>query len=381
MVERKPGLIPAFWKMVNINEDIRGKSNETILYRQSRHLTMPQLYLQEYAKSLAGRRVCIACREGILRDHFAEIVADLKFLVRKDIDTTLFHNLPNRFANQKLLKELEQKLPAASLVRIAPELDFYEAVLCHSDTISKLIFLERRPLIDKHGNKINTLTTRRVRESLADFGDFIANVNFRNTMNRICEKIEAGVCERVHILPAGKNTIKHELFTVEGTGSMIANNFTEEFRRVVTDDEAAIVYRILASYKRGGFLKPRNKEYLRRNRECFFVTAIDGIVVGCVEQKIVDEQTVELGALAISTRFRNQRVGVYMVNAFIHTMLAEGYGRFISLTRNPRLQELFRQLGFVEGSRSEYRQRQSESPGVALFFKEVREAGAVLPEF
>ena len=65
---------------------------------------MPQLYLQEYAKNLAGRRVCIACREGILRDHFAEIVADLKFLVRKGICTSLFHNLPNRFANQKLLK-------------------------------------------------------------------------------------------------------------------------------------------------------------------------------------------------------------------------------------------------------------------------------------
>jgi amino-acid N-acetyltransferase len=342
---------------------------------------MPQLYLQEYARNLAGRRVCIACREGILRDHFGEVVADLKFLVRKNINTSLFHNLPNRFANQKLLKELEMKLPATNLIRVAPDMDFYETVLSHPDTIAKLIFLERRYLSDKQGNRINALTTRRVRESLADFGDFIANVNFRDTMNRICEKIEAGACERVHILPAGKDTIKHELFTVEGTGTMIANNFTEEFRRVRTDEEVAIVYRILNSYKRGGFLKHRSKEYLSRNRERFFVTAIDGIVVGCVEQKMVDELTVELGALAISTRFRNQRVGVYTVNAFIHTMLTEGYGCFISLTRNPRLQQLFRQLGFIEGSRSEYRQRQSESPGVAMFFKEAGKVESVPPEF
>jgi amino-acid N-acetyltransferase len=342
---------------------------------------MPQLYLQEYAKNLAGRRVCIACREGILRDHFVEIVADLKFLVRKNINTSLFHNLPNRFANQKLLKELEMKLPATNLIRVVPEMDFYQAVLSHPDSIAKLIFLERRYLSDRQGNKINALTTRRVRESLADFGDFIANVNFRDTMNRICEKIEAGGCERVHILPAGKDAIKHELFTVEGTGTMIANNFTEEFRRVLTDEEVAIVYRILTSYKRGGFLKPRSKEYLSRNRERFFVTAIDGITVGCVEQKIIDELTVELGALAISTRFRNQRVGVYTVNAFIHTMLAEGYNRFISLTRNPRLQDLFRQLGFVEGSRSEYLQRQNESPGVTMFFKEVGQIESEPPEF
>ncbi|MFH0782722.1 MAG: GNAT family N-acetyltransferase [Pseudomonadota bacterium] len=342
---------------------------------------MPQLYLQEYTKNLAGRRVCIACREGILRDHFSEIVADLKFLVRKNIHTSLFHNLPNRFANQKLLKELEQKLPTTSLIRVAPELDFYEAVLSHPDTIAKLIFLERRPLIDKDGYKINALTTRRVRESLGDFGDIIANVNFRDTMNRICEKIEAGACDRVHILPAGKYTIKHELFTVEGTGTMIANNFTEEFRRVQTDEEVAIVFRILNSYKRAGFLKPRSKEYLSDNRQRFFVTAIDSIVVGCVEQKIIDEQTVELGALAISTRFRNQRVGVYTVNAFIHTMLAEGYTRFISLTGNPRLQALLKQLGFVEGSQSEYQVRQNISPGVPMFFKEAGKTNSAPPTF
>ena len=342
---------------------------------------MPQLYLQEYGRNLAGKRVCIACREGILRDHFGEIVADVKFLVRKDIHTSLFHNLPLRLANQKLLKELEQKLPSTSLIRIGPEIDFYEAVLSHPDTIAKLIFLERRPLIDKYNNKINALTTRRVRESLGEFGDVIANVNFRDTLNRICEKIELGVCDRVHILPAGKNTIKHELFTVEGSGTMIANNFTEEFRRVQTDEEVAIVYRILSSYKRAGFLKPRSKEYLSDNRQRFFVTAIDSIVVGCVEQKIIDAATVELGALAISTRFRNQRVGVYTVNAFIHAMLAEGYYRFISLTRNPRLQGLLRQLGFVEGERGLYHKRQSQSPGVPLFFKEVIKAEFQPPKF
>jgi N-acetylglutamate synthase-like GNAT family acetyltransferase len=334
---------------------------------------MPQLYLNEYAKNLAGRRVCIACREGILRDHFNEIVADIKFLVRKDIRTSLFHNLPHRFANQKLLRELEKKLPATSLVRVAPELDFYQAVLSHPDTMHKLIFLERRYLIDRQGNKINALTTGRVRESLADFGDLIANVNFKDTMNRICEKIEEGGCERVHILPAGKNAIKYELFTVEGTGTMIANNFTEELRQVSTDEEVAIVHRILTSYKRAGFLRPRSKQYLSLNRQRFFVTVIDGIVVGCVEQKVIDEQTVELGALAISTRFRNQRVGVYTVNAFIDTMLTRGYNRFISLTGNPRLQALFRQLGFVEESLSEYSERQSESPGVTMFFKAVGE--------
>jgi predicted GNAT family N-acyltransferase len=90
-----------------------------------------------------------------------------------------------------------------------------------------------------------------------------------------------------------------------------------------------------------------------------------------MEQKIIDDRTVELGALAISTRFRNQRVGIYTVNAFMQTMTAQGYSRFISLTKNPRLQSLFLHLGFVEKSPPEYSGRQSESPDVKMFFKTV----------
>jgi amino-acid N-acetyltransferase len=332
---------------------------------------MPKLYLKEYARAYAGREVFIACREGILRDHLQHIIADIKFLVRHGARTTLLHNLPNRFANQKLIAMLEGRLPSTGIVRINPEVDFYDAVLGHRESMFKVIFLERRFLIDSKGNKINAITTGRVRESLSDFSDLIANVNFKGAMDCICRKIESGQCDRVHILPAGKNTIKYEFFTVEGSGTLIANNFEEAFRQVSTDDEVAIVHRILTIYKRTGFLKPRSKAYLDTNRERFFVTAIDGIVVGCVEQKIIDDRTVELGALAISTRFRNQRVGVYTVQSFMDLMRDRGFTRFISLTNNPLLERLYIQLGFVQKSRPEYRQRQAQSPDVKMFFKEA----------
>ncbi len=336
---------------------------------------MGQLYLNEYAKHLVGKRVCIGCREGILRDNFSEIIADVKFLARNGVKTILYHNLPNRFANQKLLTTLEKKLPETTITRIAPDENFYAAVLSQPEAHFKVIFLERRYLIDNKGHKINTLTTGSIRgsirDSLDDFASKIANVNFKDTMNLICETIEAGNTERVHILPAGKNSIRQELFTVEGSGTMIADNFTEKFRRVESDEDIAVVNRILAMYKRAGFLKPRSKNYVQEHRNNFFVTEIDSIIVSCVEQKVVDEQTIELGALAISTRFRNQRIGVYTVGAFIETMVSMGYSRFISLTLNPRLQALFAQLGFVEKSPPEYSARQSISPTVQMFFKDT----------
>lgn len=332
---------------------------------------MPKLYLEEYSRALAGRAVFVACREGILRDHFQVIISDIKFLARNGAQTTLLHNLPNRFANQKWVRELMHRLPSTDIIRINPEVDFYDAVLNLRESMFKVIFLERHCLIDRQGIKINAITTNRVRETLEDFGDLIANVNFKGAMACICQKIEAGHCDRVHILPAGKNAIKHELFTIEGTGTLIANNFVEAFRPVRTDEEAAIVYRILAMYKRSGFLKPRSKAYVSDNRHHFFVTTIDGIVVGCVEQKVIDAKTVELGALAISTRFRNQRVGVHTVESFMALMRSQGYTRYISLTNNPRLAALYHQLGFVQESRPEYRRRQAQSPDVKMFYKEV----------
>jgi len=99
-----------------------------------------------------------------------------------------------------------------------------------------------------------------------------------------------------------------------------------------------------------------------------------------MEQKIIDEKTVELGALAISTRFRNQRVGVFTVTAFIRAMVEKGYSRFISLTKNPRLQTLFLQLGFVKASPPEYSRRQNESPDVQMFFKTIDGTASVEKE-
>ena len=332
---------------------------------------MPKLYIEEYRRALFGKSVLIACREGILRDHFADIVADIKFLNRQGIVTTLFHNMPNRFANQRHFHELAVRLSDTRIVRLSSEADFYLQVLEYEARIHKLIFLERKYLIDQKGERINALTTTTARNRAATIGDLIANVNVKSMLDRICQKIEHGILERVHILPAGKNTIKYELFTIEGSGTLIANNFTETLSRVKNIREADIVAGILKSYRRSDFLIARSKAYILKNKNNFYVTKIDSIIVGCVEKKIIDKNTIELGAVAISTKFRNQRVGVFTITAFMQEMIMEGYDRFISLTNNPKLKRLYKQLGFIQQTPSEYQARQKRSAGVQMFVKRI----------
>ena len=329
---------------------------------------MPRLYLSEYHQSFTGTHICIACREGILRDNLQHIVADIKFLVRCDIQTTLYHNMANRFANQKHFRFLASRLPETTIRRVAPEEDFYRYVLDREQEVFKLIFLERKYLCDQKGRRINTLTTR---DTIEKNNEIVANLNLVGALNQISTRISEGKYDRVHILPARKNAIKHELFTVEGSGTLIANNFEEKYLPVETDEDVQMIAGILDLYKKKGFLKPRNKQYLHEQRHRFRLTMIDGIAVGCLERIEIDPRTVELGALAISTRFRNQRIGVFTVNAFEDEARHAGFKRIISLTNNPRLHSLYLQLGFTQGDLPEYSARRAASPDVALFYKDI----------
>lgn len=332
---------------------------------------MPKLYIEEYTRSLAGKPVFIACREGILRDHFHDIIADIKFLNRQGTRTTFFHNMSNRFSNQKHFRELASRLPETRIVKVLPDLDFYHFVLDFSRQVYKFIFLERKYLIDRRGKKINAINTRRAREAFGGYADLISNINFKGALEKICHKIDTGHCDRVHILPAGKNTIKHELFTIEGSGTLIANNFEETFSAVDSHREADIIFGILNQHKHEAYLKPRSLEYIQKHGNAFFVAKIDGIIVGCVEKKKIDEDTVELGAVAISTKFLNQRVGIFTVNQFMDHMTREGYRHFISLTNNPQLERLYTRLGFKKGPFPRYKARQDQSPGVTMYLKEI----------
>jgi N-acetylglutamate synthase-like GNAT family acetyltransferase len=332
---------------------------------------MPKLYVDEYSKSLSGKTVFIACREGILRDHFSEIIADIKFLNRHGVITHLFHNISNRFSNQKHFREIAERLPETKVIKIRPENNFYAYVLACKGPVYKIIFLERKYLVDQKGVKVNAITTQRIRQSVSGYSDLIGNLNFKSVLEMICKKIDQGIIDRVHILPAGRHTIKHELFSIEGSGTLIANNFQEDLVKIANPHEAKMVAGILNMYKREHYLKPRNRQYILENRSRFYVSKIDGIIVGCVEQLQIDALTVELGALAISAKFRNQRVGRFTVNAFIERMTRKGYTRFISLTNNPRLQNLYRSLGFKKTKEPLYKERQEASPGVAMFLKKL----------
>lgn len=94
---------------------------------------------------------------------------------------------------------------------------------------------------------------------------------------------------------------------------------------------------------------------------------IDAIPVGCVEKINLSENTVELGALAVATRYRNQQVGFFLIKSFVELVKKEGYRRVVSLTKNPKLKKIYCSVGFEEKIPVDLQHRKSKSPNVPMF--------------
>jgi len=335
---------------------------------------MPKLYIQEYKNVLGGTRILIACRESILRENIKHVLSDIKFMDRLGVQTILLHDLANRFSNRKYFIFLQQKLPNTKICRIPVETgeDFYDYALNFKTGVDKIVFVERKYLTDEKGRKLNALTTknalRLIREKkIVAYGDLIANTNFKAIIEKICNKIEDKQIDRIHIVPARKHCIKHELFSLEGTGTLIANNFSETLERVDSERQVRMVEDILKPYVSKGLIKPRSREHISISRQNFFMAKIDGIPVGCVEKINLTNNTVELGALAVATRYRDHQVGLFLIRSFVEMVKKEGYRRVISLTKNPKLKNIYLSVGFEEKAPDDLRDRWAESPGIPMF--------------
>ncbi|MBU0969042.1 MAG: GNAT family N-acetyltransferase, partial [Proteobacteria bacterium] len=113
--------------------------------------------------------------------------------------------------------------------------------------------------------------------------------------------------------------------------------------------------------------KTRSREYIQSRRDHFFIVKIDGIVVGCAEKIQLDPKTAELGALAISSRFRNQQIGLLLIRSFLNQMKADGFSQVVSLTANQKLGRMYLDLGFRNESPPSMKFRQDQSPGVGMY--------------
>jgi len=314
--------------------------------------------------------MAFAVREWILRDHHDIITNDLKFIARKGMDVKLFHNIwINRWNRRFLRENISVKVPNIELERVPTWKWLYEHILSTKQNVDKLIILERQYLIWDEGKRINTISTDKLQKAIKEndvYNLWISNTNFMWDLLKICKSVEAWNVSRVHVLPAGrKNAIKHELFSIEGSGTLIGNNFWNPEIQAATEDDEDIILWVLKSSK-SLYLKTRSKQYIQENITNFHIAKIDNIPVWCVEIISIDSNTIELWALAVIQSFLSLKIGITLIK-FIESIWKKQWKHIISLTNNKKLQDIYTWRWFEKESSGKYIEREKRSPWVQIF--------------
>ena len=143
---------------------------------------------------------------------------------------------------------------------------------------AKLVFLSGAAVVDAEGAARPELTANEA-ERLAAQGAHLGKET-RSHLGRAVEAVRAGV-ERAHLVRRNVDgALLIELFTHEGSGSMITADKLERLRRATIDDVGGIL-RLLEPLEADGTLVRRGRELLEQEIGRFTVLEHDRLILGC----------------------------------------------------------------------------------------------------
>lgn len=153
--------------------------------------------------------------------------------------------------------------------------------------------------------------------------------------------------ERCHLVSYREDgALISELFTREGTGTMVLRESYEQVRDASIDDVGGIL-ELIRPLEQDGVLVRRSRERLETEIERFAVIERDGAIIGCAALYPFDsEQMAELACVAISKEYRGGQRGDALLEAL------EARARELKLTQlfvlTTRTAHWFIERGFAE---------------------------------
>jgi len=209
---------------------------------------------------------------------------------------------------------------------------------------AKLVFLSGAAVIDADGAVRAELTANEAERLLAD-GARLAK-DTRAHLARAVEAVRAGV-ERAHLVRRSVDgALLIELFTHEGSGSMITADKLERLRRATIDDVGGIL-RLIEPLEADGTLVRRSRERLEQEIGRFMVLEHDRLIVGCAAlYPFPKTRAGELACLAVRPDDRGAGHGEKLLGALERQARAAGMKKLFVLTT--RAAHWFVERGFRE---------------------------------
>jgi amino-acid N-acetyltransferase len=171
----------------------------------------------------------------------------------------------------------------------------------------KLVFFSDAPVEDKEGELLPELTAQEAAELLARSNRLSADT--RLYLAHAVEAVRAGV-QRAHVI-SGKapGALLIELFTHEGSGTMITSDKVVRLRPAGIDDVGGIL-KLIEPLEEDGTLVRRGRELLEREIARFSVIEHDGVIIGCAAlYPFLSARAGELACLAVRPDYRDAGYG------------------------------------------------------------------------
>ncbi len=208
----------------------------------------------------------------------------------------------------------------------------------------KLVFFSDAPVQNPKEELLPELTAQEAAELLARANRLTTHT--RLYLAHAVEAVRAGV-QRAHVISrklAGALLI--ELFTHEGSGTMITADKMVKLRPAVIDDAGGIL-KLIEPLEEDGTLVRRGRELLEREITRFAVIEHDGVIVGCAAlYPFLSARAGELACLAVGPEHRDEGYGERLLRHVEVRARAQRMKKLFVLTT--RAAHWFIERGFAE---------------------------------
>ncbi|WP_296802571.1 amino-acid N-acetyltransferase [Thiolapillus sp.] len=256
---------------------------------------------------------------------------------------------------------LQQRLDAGAMVLISPlgysptgevfNLNAADVAAAIATEIKadKLIFLTDNKLVDSRRKLIESLVPAEA-DALLRRRKSLDEQLRRVLVNAACA-CRHGV-SRTHILPRKQDgVLLTELFTRDGSGTLITAEQWETLRQASIDDATGIL-ELIRPLEEAGVLVRRSREYIETEIGQFIVIERDGAIIGCAAlYPFTEEKMAELACLVIHPDYQKGGRGDQLLGHMQQQALALGLKQLFVLTT--RTAHWFRERGFVPAAVSE----------------------------
>lgn len=196
-----------------------------------------------------------------------------------------------------------------------------------------ILFIPGKGIVDEKGEMVSTLSPASAQHVLdavkrrpEDQGNGVAHA-----LTAALKACSNGV-PRSHLINFTHNgALIEELFTRDGSGTLVSKETFEVLRPATIDDVGGIL-ELITPLEEAGVLVHRSRELLEAEIGFFFVIEREGMIIACAALYPLDEQCGEIAGIAIHKAYQDTGRGQDLLNALEAHAKRAGLAKVIVLT-------------------------------------------------